>query len=1040
MLKQRSLPILFFIIVLIVPFYSLFQSIKADSFSEKAREGIIDLSRWDFAANGSVPLSGEWEFYRNQLLTPQHFQPSGAGDGVRPQLSGLIPVPGKWNRYMSEDGREAATGYATFRLQVRLNAQTEALYGLQTTNIRTANRIYINGREVGASGFPGVSDESSRSANTPYVGFAVVKGSVAEIIVQVSNFNYSSGGIIYPILFGDQHSIMNSREWNVSVDLMTSAAFIIPGIFFLILYRMRREDVSLRYLSLFCLFALVYVLTHGEKLLADLVPDLDFEKFLRIQLVSSMLVHYYLLRYVHALVADKVSRTIILLFVVPTGLLLLLAVGSPTLFLSQLDSPYFLYSFLIVSYVAYALLRQLRRRSKEMVLVLMSVQSIAVIILVSILNVTGLLESQVLVPYEMLIFVIAQALLLARRFAESFREVEQLSQKLLTLDGLKDEFMANTSHELRTPLHGMINIAESLLAGAGGALNRKQQNDLSMVVSTGKRLSLLLNDILDFSRLKNGDIALKRQAVDLQAVASSVLEVMSHMTGGKPIHFVQKWPDPMPLLDTDENRLQQVLFNLLGNAVKFTHKGEIRLYADVRGRYVNVSVEDTGIGIPKERIEHLFQAFDEAAASADLDYNGGTGLGLSITKKLVELNGGEVAVRSEPGRGSVFSFTLPIAEDASQSEAVSPAKKYAAESRTVDKTAAAGIVPAIPAGQEGADYAVLIVDDDLINLQVLHNLLSVERCAVTAAQNGEEALSLLEKGRRPDLVIVDWMMPGMSGLELCRKIRERYSLSELPVLMLTARSRPEDVQTGFGAGVNDFLSKPVEAVELRARVRTLLELRKSLQAAVRSEMAFLQAQIKPHFLYNALNTIIALCPSDPAMAMRLLGELSLYLRASFDFRNRDRLTTVEQELELVHAYLTLEQARFGERLVVEYAIQGNRRSLIPPLTIQPIVENAVRHGVMRKDEGGTIRIAVTIDTDRTVVTVTDDGVGMKPERLEQIFTGREGASVGLRNIHGRLLTLYGKGLQIRSEWQSGTTVSFEVLAGETDERGRERER
>lgn len=1024
MLKQRLLTGIWLVVLLLLPGYGLYQYMKADARLVEAKNGVIDLRGWNFAADGPVRLGGEWEFYRSRLLTPAQFGLFAPQEGPTPEPDAYPRIPGNWNRYLSEDGSPRSTGYATFRLLIRLQPGQEAIYGLETTNIRTANRIFVNGTEVGASGSPGTSAANNDADNTPYVGFAAVSGDTAEMIVQVSNYSYATGGIIYSIVFGDQQSIMKAREWNLFVDLMTIAGFAIPGLFFLVLFRLRRQDVWLRYLSLFCLWALVYVLTHGEKLLGAAFPGISFGVFLRIQLVSSLLVHYYLMRYVCAAADRAISRVMLISFQVLTVALLLIA-GLPALVFSRLDSIYFAFAFLIVLYVVFALLKDMRHRSKDMLLVLASVQSIVVIIVVSILNVVGLLGNQILVPCELLVFVISQALLLARRFAESFREVEQLSQKLLTLDGLKDEFMANTSHELRTPLHGIVNMAESLLIGAGGPLNRKQENDLSMIVSTGKRLSLLINDILDFSKLKNGDIVLKRQPVDLRAVAASVLEVIGHMTGSKPIRLVQNWPERLPPLDTDENRLQQILFNLLGNAVKFTREGEIRIGAKVEGDRVAVFVEDTGIGIDRERLPSLFRAFDESGAAADADYSG-TGLGLSITKKLVELNGGAIRVESEPGRGSVFSFTLPAA---AVRESSAPAKTEET-SGPAPASAIGAIEPVTRAAGEKTEYNVLAVDDDFVNLQVIYNLLSVDRCAVLTARSGDEALDFFSRGNQPDLVIVDWMMPGMSGLELCRKIRERYSLSELPVLMLTARSRPEDIQAGFRAGVNDFLGKPVEAGELRARARTLLSLRKSVQSVVRTEMAFLQAQIKPHFLYNSLNTIISLCPVDPAKTMELLGELSNYLRASFDFRNHDRFTSLEKELELVHSYLRLEKARFDERLDVEFAISGNMRSLIPPLSIQPIVENAVRHGIMRKAAGGKIRIRIAERGGRVSVSVADDGVGMTPERLEAVMAGQAGRSVGLRNIQRRLLTLYGRGMQVESEQLRGTTVSFEVPAAQ----------
>lgn len=1027
MKKQWILLIAGIVLVMSLPIYSFIRFAVSVDRSPRSVQGQLDLREWDFR-DGEVRLAGEWEFYRNQLLTPGDFAASGTSAGQRPELTGIVQVPGKWDDYIAEDGRPSSTGYATYRIRILLEDGEDAIYGIRTTNIRSANRIFMNGKEAGASGDPGVSAELGKSGNVPYVSFASVPGGQVEIIVQVANYIYSPGGIFYPMIFGDQKSIMDSREEALFGDWIAAAGFLIPSIYFLVLHRLRRKEAALLYLGLFCCAALVYVLTHGEKLMAGLLPGMSYETFTRIQTISSVYVYYFLLRYVMAIIPVSYSRFILALSRVVAAATIFLAVCLPVIWISRFV-PFLAISIVTIGYVAAAMWKGVRSRSEDAFLMLLSMLSIVVLIIVYLLDLLLVFEDQILVPFEMILFVTTQALLLAKRFANSFVQVEQLSQRLLTLDGLKDEFMANTSHELRTPLHGMINISQSLLEGAAGKLNEKQSSDLSLVVSTGKRLSLLINDILDFAKLRNGQITLRRQNVDLKAVSQSVLEVVGHLATQKKIRFVQQWPDELPWLNTDEDRLRQILYNLLGNAVKFTRQGEIRISAAAEDGQVRISVADTGVGIERERMGDIFKAFDQTEPEESDRVSRGTGLGLSISKKLVELGGGRIWAESEPGLGSVFHFTLPAATAAPpvSAESRSPVPAGADPAAGSKETA----VSAVDRGPRKEDRekasTVLLVDDDPVNLQVLINLLALENYELIAVDNGREALEIVTSGRTIDLVLADWMMPEMSGLALSRSIRSRYSLSELPVLMLTARSLPEDLRVGFQAGVNDFLSKPVDADELRARVRTLLAMRNSVRSAILSELAFLQAQIKPHFLYNALNTIIAFCPSDPELATKLLVELSNYLRASFDFRNREQLTPLHKEIALIESYVALEKARFDERLRVEYEIDSESLGMIPPLTIQPIVENAIRHGVMQKATGGTVRIRVK-DTGHAVsVTVEDDGVGMTEDRLAAILTGEMGeGGVGIRNIHGRLLTLYGQGLRIDTEWKRGTKVSFDV--------------
>ncbi|GAA0356289.1 ATP-binding protein [Bacillus horti] len=1005
-----------FLFIVVIPGYWVVQTIVSAQNNPQAVEGVLDLGDWDFSDDGIVRLTGEWEFYRNQLLEPADFSGSNS-----PSPTGIVSLPSKWNEYIAKEG-ESASGFATFRMVVKLQGD-EGLYGVRTTNIRSANKVYMQGQLVGASGLPSGEEITGKESNIPYVGFASVTGNEVEILVQIANYSYSSGGMIYPLVFGDQSSVLKNREFHVLVDLLTAASFLIPVIYFLFLYSLRRKETALLYLGLFCLCALVYVLTHGEKLLVSALPGLSYEWFMKLQFIPSILAYLFIMLYVSVSFPNALSKWATILSKVLTTSAVIVAIILPVQLFSQWEIILFMVAFAMMCYVMYALFAAMKRHLEDALFLFMSIQSIIVVMFVNILYVNGMFEGQAIAAYEMLLFVVAQAMLLAKTYAQSFEEVEQLSQRLLTLDGLKDEFLANTSHELRTPLHGIINISESLLQGAAGSMNEKQSKDLSLVVSTGKRLSSLINDLLDFSKLKNGEVTLNRKAVGLQAVFESVLEVATHLVGNKKIEFVQKWPTHMPFVYADEDKLHQILYNLLGNAIKFTSEGEIRVGASIEKGQVTVSIVDTGIGIEEKRLIDLFKPYDQLEVPYEQEGYSGTGLGLSITKRLVELGDGRIWVKSKVGVGSSFYFTLPLAKEGVSLEGVK--REQALPLRQIELSYLQG------QERQEKEYTILVVDDDPINLRVLLNLLSLENYAVIAVSDGERAYEEIQRNRQIDLLIVDWMMPNLSGLELSRRIRERFLLSELPILMLTARSRSEDIQTGFQAGINDFLSKPVDAEELKARVRTLLQLRRSVQAVVQTEMAFLQAQIKPHFLFNALNTIIALCPVEPDKAMQLLWELSQYLRSSFDFHHREEKVSLQKELQLVKSYLSLEQGRFEERLTMHYDIDESIQVQVPPLSIQPIVENAVRHGIMKKAAGGSIWLKVWEDVVRqkVMVTVTDDGLGMTPEMVQQLFRERETGEdrgVGILNIHRRLQMFYGEGLHIESQPGQGTVVRFEI--------------
>ncbi|MFB2970731.1 ATP-binding protein [Aerosakkonema sp. BLCC-F183] len=401
--------------------------------------------------------------------------------------------------------------------------------------------------------------------------------------------------------------------------------------------------------------------------------------------------------------------------------------------------------------------------------------------------------------------------------AKLYRETTALNEELKTLDKLKDDFLANTSHELRTPLNGIIGIAESLIDGAAGRLNDKQTANLSMVVASGRRLERLVNYVLDFSQLNKGKMELQTKPVDFRQIAEIVLTLSKPLLGEKFLQLKNEIPANLPPIEGDENRLQQIMHNLIGNAIKFTAAGSVTVSAIQKNGMVEVTVTDTGIGIPREKFADIFKSFEQVDASISREY-GGTGLGLSITKQLVELHGGTIWLESEIGKGSSFTFTLPTS---SQTPEIT-AQLTQEITKVREEVAAPRLVP-VEVLPSQADFTILVVDDEPINLQVVTNHLSMYNYNIIQAISGADALEIVET-QRPDLIVLDIMMPKVSGYEVCQKIREHHSVNELPILMLTAKNQIADLVQGFSVGANDYLTKPISKNELIARIQTQIKL------------------------------------------------------------------------------------------------------------------------------------------------------------------------------------------------------------------------
>ncbi len=403
---------------------------------------------------------------------------------------------------------------------------------------------------------------------------------------------------------------------------------------------------------------------------------------------------------------------------------------------------------------------------------------------------------------------------------ESFNTLEEQNRELQRLDKLKDEFLANTSHELRTPLNGIIGIAESLIDGATGELGKTTKANLSMIVGSGKRLSSLVNDILDFSKLRRQTFDLKVEPVDIQKTVDIVLALSQPLVAKKEVQLINAITPDLPPTQADENRLQQIFYNLVGNALKFTERGRVEISAKVIDKHLEICVSDTGIGIAEDKLDRIFESFEQAEGSTARDY-GGTGLGLAVTKQLVELHGGEIWVQSTLGVGSQFFIKLPISKEQLKSQPT----QLPIITQLVSEMALSPEI-AMPASAQEGQFKILIVDDEPVNLQVLVNHLSLQNYTLIQASSGIEALELMEEEEsEPDLILLDVMMPKMSGYEVTQKIREKWKADELPILLLTAKNQIADLVMGFQSGANDYITKPVSKEELLARIDTHLSIK-----------------------------------------------------------------------------------------------------------------------------------------------------------------------------------------------------------------------
>jgi signal transduction histidine kinase/ActR/RegA family two-component response regulator len=415
--------------------------------------------------------------------------------------------------------------------------------------------------------------------------------------------------------------------------------------------------------------------------------------------------------------------------------------------------------------------------------------------------------------------------------------LEEKAQQLAQASQYKSEFLANMSHELRTPLNSMLLLSRLLADNPDTNLSPKQIEFAQTIYNAGSDLLALIDDILDLSKIEAGRMDVEPGEVSFDEIRSYVEQAFGPQAEDKGLDFIVVGSSELPPnMVTDPQRLQQVLRNLVSNAVKFTDRGSVTLSIAVAPdgvefdsptlagarRVIEFAVSDTGIGISEDKLTLIFEEFQQADGTTSRKY-GGTGLGLSISRKLAQLLGGTITVASVLGRGSTFTLYLPdeIATEAGPSLSVLSALAIAPPPTITRVSGPPLLRPAADndrrataaAGQlDGA--TVLIVDDDVRNVFALTSALEMHGMTVLYADNGADGVRLLTEHPEVDIVLMDAMMPEQDGNETTRTIRRNGRFADLPVVFLTAKAMPGDRESSLEAGGSDYITKPVDLDEL----------------------------------------------------------------------------------------------------------------------------------------------------------------------------------------------------------------------------------
>ncbi|MFY0651610.1 MAG: response regulator [Cyclobacteriaceae bacterium] len=751
----------------------------------RAEKGVLDLRDWDFSENPAVNLEGEWEFYWMQTLNQED----------------LLSVAKREYRYYPRTWDKdslSSKGFATQRLRVILNSVTPKL-SIALPHMFNAYLLFINGEFVSSNGQFGTSEESSVPHWLPDTKDLMITCDTLDIVLQISNFRHSKGGGSRNISLGSKNFLQSVSKRTWAYDLIMGSSLFFIGLFFMVLYWFGRHEKQILFFALFSLFYSYRAIGSETYTLHYLLPELPWLFTLRLEYITMYLSCLFFVFYSYYLYKSETSIWFVRVTLGLISVLILLALFFPPSVFTYFTTPF---SIIVLCSFVYLFYTYIKATAYQRLGSRLSLISTVILFLTSahsILSFLGFLD-----PIRTLYFIGLQQFFFFQSIILFYRytlNLEQAKKKAEKAAQSRSDFLSMISHEIRTPLNAVIGLTNYLISDKP---KKEQLEDLRTLKFSAEHLHVLINDVLDYSKLDAGKIEFEMRDVNISELVENIIRAFEGKAKEKGIYLKSTIDKKIPkVIVADGLRLSQILTNLIGNAIKFTGKGGVtisltRVTSSMKKVAIKFTVEDTGIGIPKEKQATIFESFSQASTSTTREF-GGTGLGLSITKRILDLQNIKIHLFSREGNGSRFYFT--------QNFEISENQVQSSPEETIEKV-------------DLANKHVLLVEDNPVNVMVAKRFLSKWKINVDVAENGREAIEK-NSSSNYDLILMDLQMPIMDGYDASSEMRKQGV--KIPILALTASVMLDVGDKVFSCGMNDYITKPFDPDDLYNKIKMHIE-------------------------------------------------------------------------------------------------------------------------------------------------------------------------------------------------------------------------
>jgi two-component system, sensor histidine kinase ChiS len=807
------------ILLIFIPFLMISGCQNLQKEIPKAQKGNIDLSEWNFKKDGNLKLDGEWKFYWEKLIDNE-----AAGE----YDADFVKVPNSWNRIILTDGKRiGGYGYSTYRLGIKGCSQNDTLK-IYFKDVATSYRVLVDGKVLFEIGKVGTSRSDYTPKVMPFMKSIPKTGKDFELTVQMSNFHFKNGGFGQSVLIGTDENIERYFLFDTAKYWFMIGIFMIIGCNHIFLFAMRRKDRANLFFGLFCIIISVRTIS-VEGMISILFPDENlFKILLRLEYVGISLAMTAFLTFFRYIFHEEINKKMLSFFQAAGILYGVVVLLLPSWFIPKYTLTVF--HVIIVAAIFYCLAvligSLLSGKNVYAFVIFFSCVILAVTMINDIAFGQGLIRTGFLMPYGLLVFIIAQSLFISYKFTSTLNKYEDLTvnlekkvadrtnelrsakEKIERYSEQRTNYFINFAHETKTPVTIIKNFYDRYV-------ERHNKADLDVLGRNIDRLKENLLNFLTAEKINSGTMNYyhKNKIVDLSLLIRRNSSIFLDLAKLKDIDVSFDIDDGI-YIEADANALKTLINNIVGNAVKYTgENGKVVIKLKLIGDKLEFSVKDTGVGIDEENVKNLFVPFYQIRK--EKENRQGFGFGLFIAKYIVDSLGGKIEIESCLKKGTEFKVILGgyDLKDDDFVENVEIQKRTYNLIKTVLR----------PEVYEKDRKSVLIVEDNLDVLEMIQDKLS-EKYNVFYATNGKEASDKLGKIPFPDLIVSDIMMDVMDGIDFFKKIKSDVRFKDIPFIFLSAKSSLK--LEGLLLGAVDFIEKPFNMPELMAKIDSLLNVQK----------------------------------------------------------------------------------------------------------------------------------------------------------------------------------------------------------------------